>query len=60
MPIHVAAKQLIKERRQLTLPPYVLSRTLRVSKRRIHRDDEVVIPVETTRDLRFGRGGSAT
>lgn len=47
--IHLAAKQLIRERRKLTLSQYVLRATRRDSKGRLHRDTEVVVPRETTR-----------
>jgi hypothetical protein len=46
--IHLAAKQLIRERRQLTLSEYVLSAWRRDSSGRIHRDTEVVVPGATT------------
>jgi len=49
--IHLAAKQLIRERRQLILSEYVLSAWRRDSTRRIHRDTEVVVPGGTTRSF---------
>lgn len=47
--IHLAAKQLIRERRQLTLSEYALRATRRDSTGRLHRDTEVVVPGGTTR-----------
>lgn len=47
--IHRAAKQLIRERRQLTLAEYRLRAWRRDSTGRIHRDTEAVVPGRTTR-----------